>query len=229
MFESSLPLSGVVHDLRSAAPFADLIIVFDACRNELKIVANDIDFKTFVLEPLPENGNTLLGFSTKPSLVAKDGGVGGGPFAKALAQKLVKKGQHEEQVFFNVRLAVLAATAQKQEPSYNDGFKKRLYLIETPPPISDEETAAWNAALSSNSVDGYRDFIQHFPASSQGREATRRLQEREEEIAWNLALSGGQREHFEGFLARYPTGRFAPRARDQVAAIASAEEDRDWR
>jgi WD40 repeat protein/uncharacterized caspase-like protein len=229
MFESSLPLSEVVHDLRFAAPFADLIIVFDACRNELKIVAGDIDFKTFVAEPLPQNGNTLLGFSTKPSLVAKDGGVGGGPFAKSLAQELVKKGQHEEEVFFNVRLAVLAATAQKQEPSYNDGFKKRLYFVEAPPSVSDEEAAAWNAALSSNSVDGYRDFIQHFPASSQGREATRRLQEREEEITWNLALSGGQREHFESFLARYPTGRFAARARDQLAAIASAEEDRDWR
>jgi hypothetical protein len=229
MFESSLPLSEVVQNLRSAAPTADLIVVFDACRNELRLTATAIDFRTFVAEPLPPNGNTFLGFSTDPSSIAFDGGDDGGPFAKSLAQEIVRKDQYHEQVFYNVSQAVMQATKKKQQPRYFDGFRKRLYFIQTQASLNLEEITLWNDVLAANSVERYKEFVQRYPESSRAREAVRRKQEREEEIAWNLTLSGGQRDDYEGFLVRYPDGRFSQRALDQIAAIVNAEEDRDWR
>jgi WD40 repeat protein/outer membrane protein assembly factor BamD (BamD/ComL family) len=229
MFESSLPLSEVVRNLRSSAPLADLIVVFDACRNELKLTATAIDYKTFVAEPLPPNGNTFLGFSTNFSSVAFDGGDDGGPFAKSLAQEIVRRDEYHEQVFYNVSLAVMAATKNKQQPTYFDGFKKRLFFVEKPEPVNLEEITLWNDVIAGNSIDGFREYIRRYPSSSRVREATRRLLERQEEVAWNLALGGGQRADFESFLESYPDGKFSQRARDQLTAIAKAEEDREWR
>jgi hypothetical protein len=229
MFESSIPLSDVIKFFRKDAPLADLIVVFDACRNELRLTATAIDFKTFVAEPLPANGNTFLGFSTDSSSVAFDGGDDGGPFAKSLAQEIVRKDQYHEQVFHNVSLAVWEATNKKQQPRYFDGFRKRLYFVETPTPMNLEELTLWNDVLSANSVEKYKEFIRRYPDSSRVREALVRMQEREEEIAWNLAVIGGQRDDYESFLVRYPDGRFFQKAHDQIDAIANAEEDRDWR
>lgn len=229
MFESSLPLSEVVQNLRKAAPLADLIVVFDACRNELRLTATAIDFKTFVAEPLPPNGNTFLGFSTDSSSIAFDGGDEGGPFAKSLAQEIVRQDQYHEQVFYNVTQAVMQATKKKQQPRFFDGFRKRLYFVQTQASLNLEEITLWNDVLAANTVERYKEFVRRYPESSRAREALRRKLEREEEIAWNLALSGGQRDDYEGFLVRYPDGRFSQRALDQIAAIANAEEDRDWR
>jgi uncharacterized caspase-like protein len=164
MFESSLPLSEVIQNLRSAAPLADLIVVFDACRSELKLTANAIDLKTFVAEPIPANGNTFLSFSTDFSSIALDGKDGGGPFAKSLAQEIVRRDEYHEQVFYNVSQAVMQATQKKQQPRYFDGFRKRLYFVETPVQPSLEELTFWNDALSANSVESYRAFIKRYPS-----------------------------------------------------------------
>lgn len=229
MFESSVPLNNVVNDLRRAAPFADLIVVFDACRNELQMSIRSIDSKTFVAESLPPNGNTLLGFSTAAASLAIDTGEGGGPFAKALAQELVREDQYHEQVFYNVSQAVMQATNTKQVPYYLDGIKKRLYFVEKPAPVDLQEITLWNETLAVNSAEAYRKFIRQYPDSSRVREATRRMLSRQEEIDWSLAISGGQREDFVTFLSHHPNGPFSDQAADQLAAIEKAEEDRDWR
>src|SRR5262249_13751046 len=118
MFVSSVALTNVVTEIRDAARFADLIVVFDACRNELQMSIRAVDSKTFVAEPLPPNpnGNTLLGFSTSPSHPAIDTGERAGPFAMALAQELKRADQYHEQVFYNVSQAVMQATQRKQIP-----------------------------------------------------------------------------------------------------------------
>jgi WD40 repeat protein len=226
MFESSLSLTEVVQNLRGAAPLADLIVVFDACRNELRLTATTINFKTFVAEPLPANGNTFLGFSTDSSSVAFDGG----DFAKSLAVELIRKDQYHEQIFFNVSKAVREATKNKQQPNYLDGFRgKRLYFVEAPAQMNLEEITFWNDIRSANSVEQYKEFIRRYPDSPRVREALSLMQERQEEIDWNLALAGGQRDDFERFLVLHPSGRRLKMAIDQIAAIANAEEDRDWR
>jgi WD40 repeat protein len=225
MFASSVPLDDVVNQLRKAAQFADLIIIFDACRNELQMSLRSIDSKTFVAQGLPPNGNTLLSFSTSESLPAIDSSA----FAGALAEELVRPDQYHEQVFYNVREAVMQATKQKQIPYYNDGIRKRLYFVQKPVLVDLQEVASWNEAVAVNSVDSYRKFIQQYPASSYAREATRRMLARQEEIDWNITISNGRREDFESYLVRYPDDRFSQLARDQIAAVARAEEDRDWR
>jgi WD40 repeat protein len=233
IFESSLPLNNVVRELRDAAPFADLVVVFDACRNELRLNVRSVDLKTFVAESLPANGYTFLGFSTDTSSVAYDGGEGAGPFAKALAEELVRPDQHHEQVFFNVKVAVIQATQSKkppQKPSYLDGFDtKRLYFVTKPVPVDVQELTFWNDTIALNSVEAYKTFIRQYSGSSRVREAMRRQFERQEEMDWNVARSENNRDALEDFLTKHPNGRFSDDARDQIAALARAEEDRDWR
>lgn len=227
MFESSLSLNNVIEDMRTAAPLADLIVVFDACRNELRIDARSLNSKTFVAETLPalSNGNTFLGFSTNTASPAYDSGE----FAIALARELLRPELYHEQVFHNVSLAVKQATKNKQYPYYLDGFKTRLYFAQKQKSVDLQELTDWNNARTVNTVDGYKSFIRQHPNSSFSWEALQLQQERQEEVDWKLALSSGQIDDFDDFLSRHPAGRFAQQALDQIQALKKAEEDRDWR
>src|SRR5262249_2778228 len=91
-FETSVKLNEFVFNIRHGA-FSDLIVVFDACRNELQMEARLTNEKTFVVEPLNYPGNTLLGFASQPKFSASDVGEYGGPYSNALAAELRKPGQ----------------------------------------------------------------------------------------------------------------------------------------
>jgi hypothetical protein len=228
MLASSVPLGDIIKILRESSRVSDLIIVFDACRNELRMNIRAIGSKIFVAEPsVPIS--SLLGFSTDVSSYASDAGEDGGPFAKALAQELVRTDQHHEQVFFNAQQAVIQATHNQQKPYYINRIEKRLYFIESSGSVNPQESSSWKDTLRTNSPEAFREFIQRYPGSSYAREAMRRMLARQEEIEWNLASSSGQREDLTDYLSRYPNGRFSDIALDQLEAIGRAEEQRDWR
>jgi hypothetical protein len=175
------------------------------------------------LHRFPANGNTFLSFSTDSSSVASDVGDDGGPFAKSLAQEIVRKDLYHEQIFYNVSLAVMQATNWKQKPRYFDGFRSgRFYFVEKPAPMDLDELTLWNDVVSANSVEENRKFIQRYPASSRVREAVVRMQEREETIAWNLAESGGQRDQRR--LNRDQHGVVGPESQRDHAAHNSPVE-----
>lgn len=118
LWSNSIDLQADVLDkLSQQAPDAIHYVVFDACRNELKLRIKGVRS----LEPeekgfnrLPDFGNFLIAFSTAPKRTASDGGAGvdNGPYARAFAEEVVKAGVEARTMFINVQTRVRQSVAQ---------------------------------------------------------------------------------------------------------------------
>lgn len=121
-------LSEITDILDREAPNAAHIVVFDACRNELRGTRGS---KGFVA--VSEKTGMLIAFASAPGTTATDGtGKSGGPYAQALAHEITKQGQDHYSVLFNVREA-LASDPETggQFPWWRDGLRKRIRFGET--------------------------------------------------------------------------------------------------
>ena len=107
LWNISLNLNNVVEGLRTQAPAATHYVVFDACRNELNLTrkgAKALTEKGFV--PITYTPGVMVAYATAPGRTAADGGSGGGPYARALADELVKPGIEAMTMFRRVALRV---------------------------------------------------------------------------------------------------------------------------
>jgi uncharacterized caspase-like protein len=90
---NSLNLNNVIENLREQAPAATHYVVFDACRNELKVARigqKALTDKGFV--PLAYTPGVMIAYTTAPGRIASDTGSGSGPYARALSEEIVKPG-----------------------------------------------------------------------------------------------------------------------------------------
>ncbi len=127
-WDDSLKLDDVLKLLdgaRSAAKF----IVFDACRNELRVPAKST---TKGLMPVAEQQGMFIAYSSAPGRTASDAGSTSGPYAAALATELGKGGQDHLNLFQNVKEAVIASTNGVQQPWFMDGLVRRIYPTGVP-------------------------------------------------------------------------------------------------
>jgi WD40 repeat protein len=223
LFSTSVKLNEIVNDIRTSAPLADLIVIFDACRSELRVAVRSPTAKTFIAENIPLEGNALLAFSTEPNQLASDVGTNGGPFATALAKELLSNGANEEEIFFNVKLAVWEATHHQQKPWYLNQFLKRLYLLK-----QSDELTAWTTAESLNTAAAYENFRTQFPNSQHALQANAKIQALSEAVDWQAIGNAPNLTDLEAFLRKYPSGAFSPEATDKLAVLRRAEDDRDW-
>ena len=99
-------------------------MVFDACRNELRLPYRGS--KGF--EPVREQPGIYVAYTTAPGQAAMDDGVTSGPYAAALASELAKPGIDHLSLFQNVKEAVYASTKGAQQPWATDGLIRRVYL-----------------------------------------------------------------------------------------------------
>jgi hypothetical protein len=114
LWTNSLELSDMVNKLRSQNPEATHYVVFDACREELRLTR---DGKKALS---PEKGFVAVGsvtgvmivYATAPGKTAADVGQGAGPYAKALTEEIVKPGIEAVTMFRNVQLKVKQAIGQ---------------------------------------------------------------------------------------------------------------------
>ena len=110
----SFQQSKIIDMLAKQAPSATHYVVFDACRNELKlagVAAKAVGTqKGFV--PVHDTFGLLVAYSTAPKETASDVGVGSGPYAKVLAEELLKPGVEAVSMFRNVQLKVKASIGQ---------------------------------------------------------------------------------------------------------------------
>ncbi|MEM9355405.1 MAG: caspase family protein [Pseudomonadota bacterium] len=111
--------SEVLDILQKEAPNAAHYFVIDACRNELR---GSRGAKGFV--PVNQQAGTLIAFATAPGQTASDVGNGGGPYAKALANELVKPNVPDLLMFHRVRVAVRKSTGGDQVPWTLDGIQR---------------------------------------------------------------------------------------------------------
>jgi hypothetical protein len=117
--------------LYDGAPLAAKFIVFDACRNEIRMPTRG-GFKGLI--PIPEQEEMFIAFATAPGRTASDGGADGGPYAAALAAELQKTSVDHLSFFQNVKESVIAATSNRQKPWESNGLSRRVYLTGKPQP-----------------------------------------------------------------------------------------------
>src|SRR5262245_64977246 len=107
LWTNSVNLNSVIEGLRGQAPAATHYVVFDACRNELKLTRKNkkaLTDKGFV--PIAYTPGVMIAYATAPGQTADDRGVGSGPYAKALADEIGRPGVEAMTMFRRVALRV---------------------------------------------------------------------------------------------------------------------------
>jgi tetratricopeptide (TPR) repeat protein len=104
----------IIDKLSRQAPQATHYVVFDACRNELRLSGEGQKAlgaeKGFV--PVAQISGLLIAYATAPKQSASDVGDNGGPYAKALAAEIVRPGFEAVTMFRNVQLRVKRSIGQ---------------------------------------------------------------------------------------------------------------------
>jgi uncharacterized caspase-like protein len=123
----------IIDLLSRQAANATQFVVLDACRNELRLsrsAAKAIGAdKGFV--PVADTAGLLIAYATAPGKTASDVGEGGGAYAKALAEELVKPGVEAVMMFRTVQIRVKQATGQ--DPWVSFPSLAPVYLAGPPP------------------------------------------------------------------------------------------------
>lgn len=200
----AIALDDVVTQLANRAPNAAHFVIFDACRNLLKMPTKGK--KGFV--PMAEKSGMLIAFSTDPGETASDEGAGAGPYASALAAELVKPGQDHLDLFQNVKEQVHRTTSG-QRPWERNGLLKRVYLNGSAPDdgnsTGSDAAAAWQAIKNSKDPDVLKAFTQRFGGTFFADLASRRLKQltardaRPVSRLKNIALSAPKWKRTAGF------------------------------
>jgi formylglycine-generating enzyme required for sulfatase activity len=126
----------IIDTLSKQAPGATHYLVFDACRNELNVTGVNAKAlgadKGFV--PVADTAGLLIAYATAPKRTASDAGAGGGPYAKALAEELVKPGVESVTMFRNVQIKVKESIGQ--DPWLSFPSLPRVYLAGQPDAVT---------------------------------------------------------------------------------------------
>ncbi|RVO68796.1 caspase family protein [Sinorhizobium medicae] len=166
----ALPLERIEAELSALAPDAAHIVVFDACRNELRVGARgNRNFAPVGLWP-----NMLVAFSTGERDIATDGDPSAiaGPYARALGQELrAARITRAPILFADVKTTFREQFVEAQEPYYIDKLSREVRFdgalrqrrerrVE---PRCSEELAAdlWELVERSNSLDLAQSFLRH--------------------------------------------------------------------
>jgi hypothetical protein len=107
-------LADIVAQLDVAAPRVKLLVL-DACRNPLPATTRSAGGGLAAIKAPPQGG--LIAFATQPGDTTPDGAGKNSVYSKHLAQELTVPNQSIEQVFKNVRAAVMAETKNRQKPN----------------------------------------------------------------------------------------------------------------
>src|SRR5262245_6044275 len=149
----------IIDLLSKQAPNATHYVVFDACRNELNIAGTAAKAlgtdKGFV--PVGDTTGLLIAYATAPRKTASDIGDGGGPYAKALAEELLKPGIEAVTMFRNVQLRVKQTIGQ--DPWLSFPSLPAVYFAGSKPPENVELTF-WTSVKDSTIpavLNTYRD------------------------------------------------------------------------
>ena len=183
-WDQSVNLDEVLKLLGNAGAAAKFV-VFDACRNELRLPYRGS--KGFV--PVREQPGIFVAYTTAPGQPASDDGERGGPYASALAAELTKPGLDHLSLFQNVKKSVYSATNGAQSPWESNGLIRRVYLTapkapsaQPQAPDADAEAAREWAAVDKSSTAMLRTFLLRHGGSRYAAYAQARLEE----------LGGGQ-------------------------------------
>jgi len=162
-WDDSIKLDDVFALLNSAREAAKFV-VFDACRNELRLPTKNT---AKALLPVAEQQGLFIAFASAPGETASDQGETSGPYAAALAAELLKPGLDHLNLFQNVKESVLASTGGVQHPWESNGLSRRVYLVRQPIEVMNsarlsEPAKAWDKVKDSRDLAALEAFAARY-------------------------------------------------------------------
>ena len=148
LWYSSFEQTDLVDKLSKQAPLGLHYVVFDACRNELQLpapAAKNVGGPDKGFVPVAQTNGVLVAYATAPKQTASDVGEGSGPYARALAEEILKPGVEVVAMFFNVHRRVKQAIGQ--DPWLSAPVLPEIFLAGRP------TDAATGAARQSNPIE----------------------------------------------------------------------------
>lgn len=190
----SLKMDTVMHSLEQAGNRLNMVVL-DACRNNPFPSMNRAGTRGLAKIDAPYG--TLLAYSTAPGDVAADGSGRNSPYTTALARVMRTPGLPVEQVFKQVRIAVMERTANRQVPWESSSLTGDFYFFPQAAPEPSVAVAAAPAVAS---------------APDQSAEVA----------FWNSVADSDDKIQLESYLNAFPEGLYAPLARAKIAALGKA-------
>ncbi len=181
IWDQSFQQHQIIGMLSSQAKEATQFVVFDACRNELHLsspAAKAIGAeKGFV--PVASTPGLLIAYATAPNQTASDAGDGGGPYAKVLAEELLKPGVEAVEMFRHVQIRVKQTIGQDPWLSFPSLAPVYLAGREQAAPAGPlpADAQAWSLVQNSGSEAVLEEYIRRFPDSVYAGFAKARLEE----------------------------------------------------
>ena len=181
LWDQSLRLTEITRKLKTEAGNATHFVVFDACRNTLKLTNAGsralVQSKGFV--PVAQESGMLIAYATAEGELASDVGVDAGPYAMVLAEEIVRPGIEAVTMFRVVQRRVRMAI--KQEPYLGFNAMGDVYLAgaDAPPPASPEvtEVAREWARVDKTNVAELETFVRRHGSSAEADYARARIEE----------------------------------------------------
>jgi uncharacterized caspase-like protein len=199
LWDQSLQLTEITRKLKKDAANATHFVVFDACRNTLKLTHPGsralVQPKGFV--PVAQESGMLIAYSTEENELASDLGAGAGPYAKVLAEEIIKPGIEAVSMFRVVQRRVRVAISQ--EPYL--GF----------------------SALGDVYLGGKPDTARPSPPQTT---AGLTYEQQAELTFWSTVKDSKDPAVLQVYLDKYPSGMFADLARQLIAQAKRESEAR---
>ena len=187
LWDQSLRLTSITRQLKTEAGNATHFVVFDACRNTLKLTKTGsrslVQSKGFV--PVTQETGMLIAYATAEGELASDIGAGAGPYARVLAEEIVKPGIEAVTMFRRVQVRVRSTIGQ--EPWLGFSAIGEVHLaglqVDLPKPPSapiapqvSEAERTWPWVKDSTNEGVLETFIKQFGDTPFGGMASARLE-----------------------------------------------------
>ena len=162
LWTNSFELNDIVSKLREQAPEATHYVVFDACRDELRLTRQGKKAlgaeKGFT--PVSTVTGVMIAYATAPGQTASDVGQKAGPYAAALAEEMPRPGLEAVTMFRNVQLKVKQAIGQ--DPWLSFPTLPAIYFAgkQTAEEI---ETVFWSSVKDSKTPAELSTYLTRYP------------------------------------------------------------------
>jgi hypothetical protein len=216
------------------------IFILDACRNNPFAAIADLNENGLAEMKAPTG--TFLAYATAPGAVALDGSNGHSPFTQALAGALTEKGLGLEQMFKQVRNAVLKDTSGMQTPWDTSSMTQDFYFAGGALEGQDlAEEQLWNSVKLSGDPVQIMLFMRGYPKGRHFDEARQLLATvmqdtlksgteaqpaakpppppANEKDDFAAAQASGSVESYKAFIAAHPNSVFREIAETELAAM----------
>jgi uncharacterized caspase-like protein len=230
LWDVSLRLTEITGRLRKEASNATHFVVFDACRNELKLrkagTRTLVRSRGFV--PVAQEAGMLIAYATAEGELASDVGAAAGPYSSALAEEIVKPGVEAVTMFRNVQLRVRAAIGQ--EPWIGFSALGRVHLAGLAPERVEEEARrvadelAWSRASGANRLTDYEAYLAAWPEGTHATDARNRVDHLKAlRLRWQSLESSRNLPELADFVHAAADTEFGPPAQVRLAELSRSE------